>query len=71
LAGLLLTDVSLCTHGAAQHFTSSSGVAMFALLFVSSLSIPTNKGRKVSPHKFRPFLNYPYVSVQITYVATG
>jgi hypothetical protein len=36
-----------------------------------SISIPTNKGSKVSPQKFRPFLNYPPFSIEFTWIATA
>jgi hypothetical protein len=35
------------------------------------LSIPTNKGSKVSPQNFRPFLSYPLFSVEFTENATA
>jgi hypothetical protein len=34
-------------------------------------SIPTNKGRKVSPLIFRPFFNYTYFCIGITSIATA
>jgi hypothetical protein len=38
---------------------------------IPSISIPTNKGSKVSLKKNRPFLNYPLFSVEFTSNATA